>query len=177
MRWDDNHDYNWNKYYYHNNNNNNDNINNNQKITTITITTTTMTTTTIRTTTALAVKKNCSLVVQKLTWLAAVGTGLSQSSSSSGSRDTLTMFNLHFCLIFRGSVRAIWLAFLTTILSSLRSFPFFKWIFKWTFKSLTFPVSLGFFKTLLTLLWLQPTWSAVSVVSSFPSIFKADPWP
>ena len=36
----------------------------------------------------LAVKKNCSLVVQMVTWFAAVGTSLSQSSSGSGSRDS-----------------------------------------------------------------------------------------
>ena len=36
----------------------------------------------------LAVKKNCSLVVQIVTWFAAVGTRLRQSSSGSGSRDT-----------------------------------------------------------------------------------------
>ena len=60
----------------------------------------------------LAARKNCSLVVQIVTRSEAVGTSLSQSSSGSSSRDTLTMFNLHICLIFRGSVRAIGLAFL-----------------------------------------------------------------
>ena len=68
---------------------------------------------------ALAVKKNCSIVVWIVTWFAAVGTNLSQSSSGSGSRYTLTMFNLHLCLIFRCSIRAIGHAFFTIILSSL----------------------------------------------------------
>ena len=67
----------------------------------------------------LVVKKNCSLVVQIATWFATIGTSLSQSWSGSGSRDIATMFNLHFCLIFWCSLRAIWLAFLTMILSSL----------------------------------------------------------
>ena len=51
----------------------------------------------------LAVKKNCSLVVQIVIWFAAVGTSLFQSSSGSGSKETVTMFNQHFCLIFRWS--------------------------------------------------------------------------
>ena len=42
-----------------------------------------------------------------------------RSSSGIGSKDTVTMFNLHFYLIFRCSLRAIWLAFLTMILSFL----------------------------------------------------------
>ena len=66
----------------------------------------------------LAVKKNCSLV-QIVTWFAAVGTSLAQSSSASGSRDTLTVFNLHLCLIFRCSLRAIGDALLAMSLSSL----------------------------------------------------------
>ena len=101
----------------------------------------------------LAVKKNCSLVVQIVTWFAAVGTSLSQSSSGSGSRDTLTMFNLHLCLIFPCSLRVIGHAFLTMILS----FLFVVFLFSpGIIKSLTLPVSLGFFIILLTL-WLPPT--------------------
>ena len=46
------------------------------------------------------VKKNCSHLLQIITWLAAVGSSLSQSSSGSGSRSTLTMFNLHLFVIF-----------------------------------------------------------------------------
>ena len=61
----------------------------------------------------------CPLVVQIVTWFAAVRTSFSQSSSGSGNRDTLTMFNLHLCLIFRCSLRAIGHDFLTMILSSL----------------------------------------------------------
>ena len=64
-------------------------------------------------------KKNCSLVVQIVTWFTAVGTSLSQSSSDSGSRDALTMFSLYLSLIFRCCVEAIGRAFLTMILSSL----------------------------------------------------------
>ena len=55
----------------------------------------------------LAVKKNCSLLVQIVAWFAAVGTSLSHSWLGSESKDTVTMFNLHFCLIFRCSLRAI----------------------------------------------------------------------
>ena len=55
----------------------------------------------------LAVKKNCSLVVQIVTWFAAVRTILSQSSPGSGSRDNLAMFNLHLFIIFWCSRRAI----------------------------------------------------------------------
>ena len=101
----------------------------------------------------LAVKKNCSFVMQIVTWFASVGTSFSQSSSGSGSRDTLTMFNLHLCLIFPCSLRAIGHAFLTMILSSF--FVVFHFC-PGIFKSLTLPVTLGFFKILLTL-WLQPT--------------------
>ena len=117
--------------------------------------------------------------MQIVTCFAAVETSLSQSSSGSGSRDTLTMFNLHLCLIFRCSLRAIWLAFLTMILSSLFV------VFLFSSKDLqifnTSSKCFGFFKILLTLVWLQPTWSAVSRCEWLSLHFRGwslalDPW-
>ena len=57
-------------------------------------------------------------MVQIVTWFAAVGASLSLSSSGSKSSDTLTMFNLHLCLIFWCSLIAIVHAFRTMIVSS-----------------------------------------------------------